>query len=184
MSAIPTEIEKIATAVAVGSLFCLGLFLGLHVANQSFFTRFEGFATTASFGVIAATPTLAFLYIVGSLISLLSDFVFQCFNPKDYDKEWEMLAQVARNNNETVSITFYELHRKKKILEGSVLPLIAFGLGILLECRNYPDLKHSLILSGVSILILAALLPLFTGKIQHNMEVFLRLVAQQTPTVK
>ena len=70
MSAIPTEMEKIATAVAVGSIFCFGVFLILDVLHESFFMQFEGYVTTASFGVIAAIPTLAFLYIVGALISL------------------------------------------------------------------------------------------------------------------
>lgn len=179
MSVIPTEIEKIATAVAVGSIFCFGVYLVLDSSYDSFYAQFEGYVTTASFGVIAAIPTLAFLYIVGSLISLISDFVFQFFNPQDYDRKWNMLARVIKRNNETLSATFFELHKKKKILESSVMPLVILGIGVAIEYRNLPDFKYFLIVSGAAIMVLASILPFFTGKVQQNMELLMRLVENQ-----
>ena len=71
MSSIPNEMEKIATSVAIGSTFCLGLFLILDAFYFSFFGLFEKYVESASFGVMAAIPTLTFLYILGVIISLL-----------------------------------------------------------------------------------------------------------------
>ena len=176
---MPTEIEKITTGVALGSIFCFGIFLILDVWNRSFFMQFEGYVSTTSFGVIAAIPTLAFLYIVGALISLVSDIVFQILSPKGYNREWELLALVIKKNNEFFSNTFFELLRKKKILEGSVLPVFTLGIGVGLESQNLTSLKIPLILSGVILIVLAIVLPLFTDRVQKNMERITKMVYEQ-----
>jgi hypothetical protein len=179
MNTLPNEMEKLATSVAIGSIFCFGTFLVLDVYNKSFFKFFEGYVETASFGVIAALPTLALLYILGALISLLSDFIFQLFNSKGYVTEWEMLAKVSRLNNSTLNSVFFDLYRKKKIIEGSLFPLLVLGMGVYLEHENHPHLLIPLVISGVTIIIFTCVLPLFTIRIGKNMVRFIAMIEQK-----
>ncbi|MDJ0882767.1 MAG: hypothetical protein QNJ48_01330 [Desulfobacterales bacterium] len=172
MAKIPTEIEKLATSIAVGSIFCLGVFMILDAVDSNFFGKFELTVDTASFGVIAAIPTLAFLYVIGSLLSICSDFVFQKFNPSDYEREWEIFLKLAKEGNETLNAAFTDLYRKKKILEGSVAPFVILGIGVICERSNVPDIGFLLLIIGVTIIILGLILPFFTGRIQVEMERF------------
>ncbi|NKB61991.1 MAG: hypothetical protein GKR95_07585 [Gammaproteobacteria bacterium] len=125
---------------------------------------------TESFGVIAAIPTLALLYIVGVLISTISDLIFQILRPKKWSKEWQVMGYVINSQNSALVSTFFEMHRKKKNIEGSIFPLCILGLGIYLEHTNLPDLRSPLILASASVIAISLLLPLFSNRIQKDIN--------------
>ncbi len=172
MATIPTEIEKLATSVAVGSIFCLGVFLILDTVQPIFFGQFERYVGTASFGVIAAIPTLAFLFVIGSILTIGSDRIFQIFNGRDYEREWEIFVALAKEGNVVLNAAFADLYRKKKILEGSVAPFVILGIGVICERRSFSDLGIVLLIVGGTIIILGLILPFFTCHIQREMEQF------------
>lgn len=88
----------------------------LDAVDQNFFGQFEQCVGTASFGVIAAIPTLTFQYVIGSLLSICSDFVLQKFNLRGYEGEWGIFVGLAKEGSETLNVAFADLCRKKKIL--------------------------------------------------------------------
>ncbi|MDJ0760837.1 MAG: hypothetical protein QNJ19_15700 [Woeseiaceae bacterium] len=174
-TAIPLEIEKLATAVAVGSVFSLGSFLIIDSLEPAFLSQFEHYVSSQSFGVIAAIPVLAFLYVVGSILMIASDFFFQAFAKDNFQEEWDMLVEVCEMDNEFRTSLFATIYRKKKLLEGVAAPFVILGIGVVLESRNLPSLKVTMLLTGVAIVIIGIAMPFSTGRLHSDMR---RLVAE------
>lgn len=166
----PLEIEKLATAVAVGSVFSLGCFLIIDSLEPSFLTQFEHYVGSESFGVVAAVPVVAFLFVIGSLLMIGSDLVFQKFANKNFEDEWEMLLQVFEMDNEFRTAIFSNIYRKKKLLEGVAAPFVILGIGIILESQNIPTLKITLVVVGAAIVVIGLAMPFSTGRLHRDMR--------------
>jgi len=184
MTGLPIDLEKITLHVALGSIFALGVFLCIDSINQSFLGSFEHYVSTSSFGVVAAIPLLAVLYLLGAFISLSSDMVFQAFNSKGYKSEWILMGEVIKSNNEILASKFTELYVQKKILEGSVAPLIVLAIGIYLERINLPTLSTVLMYTSIGIAVLAISVPLFTTQIRKRMDALIKMNKDMTPMGK
>jgi len=180
MAGLPIDLEKVTLNVALGSIFSLGVFLCIDSTNGTFLGDFERYVSTESFGVVAAIPAIAVLYLIGAFISLASDLVFQFFNPEGYDSEWRLLGEVVRSDSEIMAAKFNELYVQKKILEGSVLPFLVLAVGIFLEKKNLPNLTMELTWVAIFVAFLALIVPFFTTRIHKRMDALIEMHLQYT----
>lgn len=174
MKDMPSGLERFATGIGLGSIVCLGAFLVVDAVSSQFFTLFETYISTKSFGVIAAIPTVAFLYVIGSVMMVLSDGLFALANRRGLNRERAQLAWLLRENNETLNSIFFEVYRRKKALEASVAPLILLALGVALEGTVHAPQAMALYGIGGFVGLLAACLPVVTYQMHKEMNELLK----------
>ncbi len=159
-------IEKFAVAVAIGSLLLLGIFLIVDSQLDGFLGSFEEYSASHSWGVVAAVPAITITYILGAFVMLLSDLVFQRVSPKLYRAEWIVLERLAIRDSELLNHEFDDIKRTKRLLEGSVLPLLVLAFGIYFERSRLPHLSGLLIFSAVTVFVAACSIPFITVRLQ------------------
>jgi hypothetical protein len=159
-----SSIDKFAIAVAIGSILGLGAFLIADSFAPGFSNTLEEFSKDHVWGVIAI-PAITFSYIVGAFMMIIADNLFQTIAPKIYEEEWRLVGLLAAAKNEFLTRQFEDLMRTKRILQGSVIPLLVLGIGIASEIHKLPSLTRLLIVLSVGVLLLASASPFFAGRI-------------------
>ncbi len=119
--------------------------------------------------------SISFQPYCASMISLNTrgqkgQLVYQICRHRDYDEALAILVRLALSGNETIIAVLADLYRKKKILEGSVLPFIFLGIGVIFQRAHVPEIDLLLLNIGGVIIILGFMLPFFTGRTQGEME--------------
>ena len=180
-TAIPFELEKLATAVAVGSIFALGLALLADALEPELLQQLGTVRVGDGFGVLAAIPIIAFLYVVGSVLMIVSDLVFQYCAPKFYEDEWALIVALAGQQNDYRTAVFTRIYQKKKLLEAIAAPLVVLGAGLMAELRNVPSLKTTLLVSGGAMIAIGLIMPLATGRLHKDMA---RIVSSGRPALE
>jgi hypothetical protein len=170
MKELPNGLERFATGIGVGSIIVLGAFMFIDVGFKGFFLLFEKYASSNAFSVIVAIPTVAFLYVIGSSVMVVSDVFFNLGNKEGFLKEREHLIYLVKENNETLNVLFMEIFRRKKALEASVIPLIIFGLGVALESINHVEHWFPLCSIGGVIVLFSMALPFINSKMSKELE--------------
>jgi hypothetical protein len=160
-------IEKFAVAVAIGSLLLLGLFLIADSRADSFLGLFEHVSASPAWGVVAAVPTITLTYTLGAFVMVLSDLVFSRLFPKAHREEWRTLERLALRGSDLLNQEFEDIKRTKRLLEGSVFPLVILALGVYCDQRRLSDLSSLLNLCSAAIFLCACSIPLVAMRLQH-----------------
>ncbi len=162
-------IEKFALSVAIGSLLMLGLFLIVDARFDGFLKAFETYSASSSWTVIAAVPAVTIAYILGSFVQVLSALVVQRVAPVAQVEEWQALEHLARSGNGILAVEFEEIRRSKKLLEGSIAPLVLLAIGIFAERSRLPELSTLLLWSSILVLVSAGSIPFVAGRLHKSL---------------
>jgi hypothetical protein len=163
------DFEKLTTSVAAGSMVALAVFFVCDGLVPGFRGTVKEYAGMNSFGVIAAIPILTLLYVIGSIVSVLSDAVFKSFYPDRYKLDFDILEAIASKSSDVVSAEYQELRRQKRVSESCVGPLFLLGIGTLFEMSNLTSLRTLVIVTGLGLIGLALISPLINTFIQDKL---------------
>jgi hypothetical protein len=163
------DFEKLTTSVAAGSMVALAVFFICDGLLPGFLDEFEYYAGMRSFGVVAAVPILTLLYVIGSIISALSDAVFKRLYPDRYKLDFDILEAIAEMKSDVISAEYQELRRQKRVSEACVAPLFLLGVGTLFEVNNLPAIKAVVIVFGLALIFLALMSPKINTFVQDKM---------------
>jgi len=166
---VSADFEKLTTSVAAGSMVALAVFFVCDGLLPGFLDEFEYYARMNSFGVVAAVPILTLLYVIGSIVSALSDAVFKGVYPDRYKLDFDILEAIASKNSDVVSAEYQELRRQKRVSEACVGPLFLLGIGTLFEVNNLSPIRILVIIFGLALIGLALISPLINTFVQDKM---------------
>ena len=148
-------IATFAGPAGVGALCLLGVFLFLDGWAPDLFPTFEHYAKTASWGVVAAIPTLAISYVLGLSLMIASERALVMIGGPPQSTEVADVARIGTMDS-PASQAYVEALRNRAVLAGGALALVILAIGAISDARNLPGLKEVIVGSAAATVLLAA----------------------------
>lgn len=152
-----------AGSVAVGAILMFGFFLVLN-ASTDIMATVEEAGSTATWGILAAIPTVAIAHVAGTVLTMIGAAVFGRLIDLEPFREAETFARLARETPEALR-EYAGLIRQARFILGSPFAFAALACGAFVT--GLADRRH--VEAGVAVsagsLILAAICPLLARQI-------------------
>jgi hypothetical protein len=144
----------------VGALCMLGVFLVLDGRAPSLFPTVEGYAKSATWGVVAAVPILVMAYVLGLFLSSAAVLAVHAFAGPGIEAEATDLARIASLSAEkSAAVQYYvQLRQDRAAIAGSSIAFVVLAAGALSELSNLPHIKGSVVVLALGALALAGVL--------------------------
>jgi len=180
MSGAADSIGTFAGATGVGALCLLGIFLLLDGRAPTLFPTFEQYASTATWGIVAAIPVLAIAYVVGLVLITASCVAVRgSFGPTLLDEAADTARVSYVSAKESVLAQEYlRIKQERDVLGGAALALVVLAAGALSETANLSHLRSVIILAAVGTLIAALALFYSAGMKSRQAHVFASVSSQ------
>ncbi|HEY0066136.1 MAG TPA: hypothetical protein VGB46_02195 [Flavisolibacter sp.] len=159
------SINGFAGATGIGAICVLGFFFIADASDSNVFHTLNSYASTATWGILAAVPTITISFLIGQFVILLGTFLAGCFTSESFNQVDSILI-ISRTQNEFLSQEYLRIKQEKEMLCGSALSFLVLGLGAFFEIKNLKSHRTIIVICGIIGLIAAvAFLVLGTQRI-------------------
>jgi len=159
-----SSVSDLGGPLAVGSIAFLGTFLIVDGLN-GLFILIEQYATTATWAILFAGPTLVLAYAFGVIAIQVADFARGAYDRRHGRDPLASFVSIARSNNEHLVARYRELRRTQEFLQGMSPALALLGVGSFFAVRWLGSFDLFGYAAGLGCLTLAALLPLVAHRL-------------------
>lgn len=152
-------ISAFAGPAGVGALCILAAFLFLDGRAPDLFPTVELYAKTATWGVVAAIPTLAVSYVIGLSVMIASERALIMLAGPTPSTEVADLARIGSTgslNESAASQAYVEALHNRAILAGGAFSLLLLSAGALSDIRSLPGLRGVILIAAVATTLVAA----------------------------
>lgn len=138
----------------------LGFFLLVDGRAPSFYPTVEVYASSATWGVVAAGPILAMAYVLGLFLSSAALVAVHAYVGLGVEEEAVDLARIgALSGTISVAVQYYaQLRQDRNTIGGCALALIVLAAGSASEISNLQHVKGSIAMLTLASLALAGTL--------------------------
>ena len=180
-------LSTLAGPAGVGALCLLGVFLFLDGIEPTLFPTVERYATTATWGVIAAVPVLVIAYVLGLFVNAIAVLVVRRAFGVDSAAEIADIVQIGSVSVEKSSAVqhFLQVRQDRAVLAGCSVAFIALSAGALSELSNLPNVGISITILASGAFLLGALLFWLAGAKtleSHQLAAKIVEIALETPS--
>lgn len=160
-------LESLTGQLAVGSLCLLGIFLILD-GRTGVYQITEEYGKSATWGIVAAIPTLVLTYILGIFAVQAAQLAFSGLRSLHREHEAEELVQISASKLEPVVNRYLELRRLQSLLEGATIGFLLLSLGALSEIRMMAGWEIVAYSSAIMAFAAACLCPVFAVRLARQ----------------
>lgn len=179
---MPSEsLTTIAGPMGVGAICMLGVFLFLDGQSPDLFPTVETYASSATWGVVAAIPILVMAYVLGLCLSSAGTlFVAQIGGVGEEAEAADIVSIASMAADKSAAVLHYlQLRQDRAVLAGSSIAIVFLAAGAFSEIANLPTMKWAVVTLAVGSLALAlTLMWLAARKTTEAHQLVLQVIEQ------
>lgn len=136
-----SSINGFAGVTGIGAICILGFFFILDAEGSSVLPTLNEYASTPTWGILAAVPAIAISYLIGQFAVVLVVMCFDAF-AVSHVNEANAILQIGMAKNDFLGQEFSRIKQERDLLSGSSVAFVLLGVGAYFERRNLPQIKR------------------------------------------
>lgn len=177
------SINGFAGATGIGAICVLGFFFIADGKDANIFHTLNSYASTATWGILAAVPTIAISFLIGQFAVFLGTLLATLFNSNNFDQVNSILV-ISKAQNDFLAQEYLHIKQERDILCGSAFSFLILGVGSFFEVRNLMSHRTVIIICAILSLVVGVVLFVLGTQKMHLVDELVLNVSQNIDSLK
>jgi hypothetical protein len=177
------SINGFAGATGIGAICVLGFFFIADGTDSNILHTLNSYASTASWGILAAIPTIAISFLVGQFAIQLGNYFAGFYYTSNNDAINTILI-ISKAQNDFLSQEYLNIQQAQDILCGSSFSFLILGIGAFFEIKNLKSHWKIVITCAIISLILGIILFILGMQKMHLLNQLVSAASENINSLK